>query len=58
MKTTSDWAFADSPALVLMLDNELTCRSLSRPWRERLDLPESEEPAIPASDLLDLIGRP
>ena len=58
MKTTSDWAFADSPALVLMLDSGLTCRSLSRPWRERLDLLESEEPAIPASDLLDLIERP
>ena len=58
METANDWAFADSPALVLMLDSGLTCRGLSRPWRESIDLSVNEEPAIPAGDLLDLIERP
>lgn len=58
MELTNDWAFADSPALVLLLDSGLTCRGLSRPWRERIDLPVDEEPAIPAGELLDLIEYP
>jgi len=58
METANDWAFADSPALALMLDSGLTCRGLSRPWRERIDLSADEEPAIPAGELLDLIEHP
>lgn len=58
MEIADDWAFADSPALVLALDSGLTCRGLSRTWRERIDLPATEELAIPAGDLLDLIARP
>jgi PAS domain S-box-containing protein len=58
METANDWAFADSPTLALMLDSGLTCRGLSRPWLERIDLSADEEPAIPAGDLLDLIEHP
>lgn len=58
METTSDWAFAESPALVLMLDRGLNCHGLSKPWRERIDLPENEEPSLSASDLFDFDETP
>lgn len=58
METANDWAFADSPALALMLDSGLICRGLSRSWRERIDLSADEEHAIPAGDLLDMIQHP
>lgn len=58
MEMTSDWAFADSPALVLMLDTGLNCRGLSKSWRDRIDLTEKEEPVLSAGDLLDFEGSP
>ncbi len=58
MEATTDWAFADSPALVLTLDSALLCRGLSRPWREKADLVGRDETAIPAGDLLDFGGSP
>lgn len=58
METSFDWAFRDSPALVLMVDAELVCRGLSGAWRDRTDLKVDEEASIPLDALLALDKSP
>ncbi len=52
------WLFRDSPSLLLMLDESLVCRDMAAVWRDRLQRPLSEKPAIPAAELFDLDGQP
>jgi PAS domain-containing protein len=58
METSFDWAFRDSPALVLMVDAELVCRGLSGAWCDRIDLEVNEEASIPLDALLALDKSP
>ena len=58
METGFEWAFQDSPNLVLMLDTELVCKGLSNPWRERIHLAADDELAIPLGELLDFDTQP
>ena len=54
MSLPGRWLLAESPSLIAILDRSLTCRDLSRYWRERLGLPAREELALPFSRLFDL----
>lgn len=45
--------FQDSPSLLLVLDEALVCRDLSRAWRDRLALPPTAQVPISAAELFD-----
>lgn len=45
--------FEDSPSLLLVLDEALVCRDLSRAWRDRLALPPTAQVPISAAELFD-----
>jgi len=58
MKNLFDRAFADSPALVLLLDAQLKCRAINPSWRQRIDLPANSEPTVVLAELLDVDKSP
>ncbi|MCZ6499444.1 MAG: sigma 54-interacting transcriptional regulator [Gammaproteobacteria bacterium] len=45
--------FQDSPSLLLVLDEALVCRDLSKAWRDRLALPPTAQVPISAAELFD-----
>lgn len=49
------WLFQDSPALLLLLDNALTCRDMTSVWRQQLGLQDAADEMVdtclPAADL-------
>ncbi len=58
MTSNCNWRLQDSPALLLVLDEELICRDMTPVWRERLLVPESVDADIPAAELFDFESNP
>ena len=53
-----EWLFKDSPSLVLVLDDQLTCRGIAGAWRNQLAPHVAAMVNIPASELFDLESEP
>ena len=54
MNKHCSWLFQESPSLLLVLDEKLVCRDLTKVWRDRLAMPRSKKSAVPAAELFDL----
>jgi len=58
MTKNCKWLFQDSPALLLVLDEQLICRDMTSVWRQQLASPESVDAGIPSAELFDVENNP